>query len=57
MDKVLPEPRTLQEAVVYFSDAQRCHYFLTAVRWPDGEVKCPHCGSAAVRYMPKYRRW
>jgi transposase-like protein len=57
MDKVLPEPRTLQEAVLYFSSAQRCHDFLTAVRWPDGEVTCPYCGSGAVKYMPKYRRW
>jgi len=57
MDKVLPEPRTLQQAIVYFSDAKRCHDFLTAARWPDGEVKCPYCGSTAVKFMPKYLRW
>jgi transposase-like protein len=57
MIKVLREPRTLQEAILYFSDPKRCHDFLTAARWPDGEVRCPYCGSAAVKFMPKYLRW
>ncbi|MEO8601408.1 MAG: IS1595 family transposase [bacterium] len=51
------EPRSLQEAVLFFADAQRCHDFLTEARWPDGEVACPYCGSTTVKYMPKYRRW
>lgn len=51
------EPISLQEAIRYFGDETRAHYYLTARRWPDGEVKCPTCGSSAVLYMAKYRRW
>jgi len=50
------EPKTMQQAAVYFSDPQNCHDYLVAARWPDGVV-CPRCGSAAVKYSAKYRRW
>jgi transposase-like protein len=50
------EPRTLQEAAVFFSDPQNCHDYLVGVRWPEGVI-CPRCGSAAVKYSAKYRRW
>jgi transposase-like protein len=49
-------PRTLQEAIVYFSDPARCREYLVARRWPDG-VTCPRCGSNAVKFQPKYNRW
>ena len=38
-------PRTLQEAILYFADYANCHAAVIAVRWPDGVVKCPRCGS------------
>ena len=44
-------PKTLQQAIVYFSDYQHCHDALVAVRWPDGVVKCPRCGSDKVTYL------
>lgn len=50
-------PGTLVEAVRYFSDLDRAHEAFTKVRWPDGIVCCPHCGSTAVTALPKYRRW
>ena len=28
---------------------------MIAVRWPDGKVKCPHCGSEDVTYLQKAR--
>ena len=49
-------PQTLQQAIQYYSDKDRCADTLAAVRWPDGVI-CPHCGSTSVTYMPKYRRW
>ena len=49
-------PKTLLEAVAYFSDPQVAHDFFVAQRWPDG-VTCPTCGSSEVAYMPQYRRW
>lgn len=44
-------PKTLLEAVQYFSDAENCRKFMIAVRWADGVVKCPHCGSEKVTYL------
>ncbi len=51
-----PYPETLIEALDYFRSHENCHNFLVALRWPDG-VRCPHCGSPVVHYMPSVRRW
>lgn len=50
------EPKTLQEAMVYFSNPDRCREYLVARRWPDG-VACPRCGSTKVTFQPKHNRW
>ena len=48
-------PKTLLEAVQYFSDYENCRTFMVAGRWADGLVKCPTCGSDKVVYMVKSR--
>jgi transposase-like protein len=50
------EPKTLQEAIVYFSDLTNCREYLVARRWPDGVI-CPKCGSRNVLFLEKYNRW
>lgn len=50
------EPRTLQEAVIYFADPTNCREYLVARRWPKG-VTCPRCGSSNVLFLEKYNRW
>jgi transposase-like protein len=50
------EPKTLQEAIVYFSNSDNCREYLIARRWPDG-VTCPRCGGANVKFSPKHNRW
>lgn len=50
------EPKTLQEAIVYFSNSDNCREYLIARRWPNG-VACPTCGSESVTAQPKYNRW
>lgn len=50
-------PRTLQEAIVYFADFEHCRQFLMDLRWPDGKVACPACGSERVIWMARVRRW
>jgi transposase-like protein len=50
------EPKTLQQAIVYFSNPINCREYLIARRWPNG-VTCPRCGSASVKFAPKYNRW
>jgi transposase-like protein len=44
-------PKTLQEAIQYFSDFENCREFMIAIRWMDGIVRCPHCGSEKVTYL------
>src|ERR1700722_14008907 len=51
------EPKTLQQAVVHFSDPDNCIAYMVARRWPDGVVKCPTCGRSDVSYIPKRRVW
>ena len=41
------EPKTLQEAIQYFSNADNCLNYIVARRWPNGVV-CPTCGSDKV---------
>lgn len=46
-------PKTLLEAVQYFSDAENCRQFMISVRWADGIVRCPYCNSEKVTYLAK----
>lgn len=50
------EPRTLIEAVRYFSDPDVSLNHMVKLRWPDG-VHCPHCGSVDVRFLATRRIW
>src|SRR5471030_2945851 len=42
-------PRTLLEAIQYFSDPLNCFHYMVAKRWPSGEITCPTCGQSHVR--------
>lgn len=44
-------PNTLLEAVRYFSDDQTCIDFVAALRWENGIVLCPHCGSDKTGFL------
>ena len=46
-------PKTLLEAIQYFADSENCRKFMISLRWPDGIVRCPRCGSEQVAYMEK----
>src|SRR6266704_2689009 len=50
-------PKTLQSAIVYFSNTENCRQFMTQIHWPDGIVKCPRCGATKVTYLSKPRVW
>ena len=50
------EPRTLQEAILYFDSPKNCREYLVERRWPHGVV-CPKCGSVNVLFLEKYNRW
>jgi transposase-like protein len=50
------EPKSLQEAILYFSDLNNCIDYLAIRRWPQG-VTCPSCGSEKVKFNHKRRVW
>lgn len=50
-------PKTLQEAIIYFSDATNCFEYLKARRWPDGVVVCPTCGRNDVSFLANQKKW
>src|SRR5438067_13662271 len=50
-------PETLIEAVRVFSNQDTALRFMVALRWPDGNVCCPRCGSLRVRFIGTRRVW
>ncbi len=47
----------LSEAVIYFKEYENCLKFMTELRWNNGRVACPRCGSEHVTYLEKARVW
>lgn len=52
----MSEPKSLQEAIVYFSNPDNCLNYLVVRRWPKG-VTCPTCGSEKVSFNASRRIW
>jgi hypothetical protein len=48
--------RTLQQAIIHFSNPDNCVAYLVSKRWKDGVV-CPNCGSREVKYLTTRRVW
>jgi transposase-like protein len=55
-NKTMREPKSLQEAILYFSNPDNCLNYLVARRWPKGVV-CPTCGSENVSFSASRRIW
>jgi transposase-like protein len=53
----MKKPRTLQQAILYFADADNCLNFMVKVRWPDGVVVCPTCARNDVVFLKNQRKW
>ena len=53
----MTEPKTLQEAIIYFSNPDNCIDYLAIRRWENGKVVCPTCGSDKVKFNPDRRVW
>jgi transposase-like protein len=50
-------PKTLQQAIVYFSDKDRCFQYAMKLRWHDGVVSCPRCGSERNAFIKTRYVW
>jgi transposase-like protein len=48
--------KTLQQAILKFSDEQTCIDTVAAMRWPDGP-ECPSCGHKQHYYLKTQKRW
>jgi transposase-like protein len=51
------EPKTLVEAIRYFSDPQTAFTFVARLRWPTGEVICPRCGHGEHSFVSTRGIW
>jgi transposase-like protein len=49
-------PKTLHDAVKYFTTGDNALNFLVALRWPSGVV-CPRCSSKEVRFLKSRKIW
>jgi len=52
----MKHPVTLQEAIIYFSDADRSLDYMANLRWPNG-VTCPTCGRKDAKFLAVQRKW
>src|SRR5438552_13318717 len=50
-------PRTLQDAIVYFSDPDRAFEYACKLRWPDGKIICPRCSSDKNYFIKTRKLW
>src|SRR3990167_9509910 len=50
-------PKTLQQAVIYFSDPDTCLAEMVKLRWQGGPVVCPTCGGEKVSFLKSRRLW
>jgi transposase-like protein len=52
----MEKPKTLQQAIRYFSDEQVCINTVAKMRWPNGP-ECPACGHREHYYLKSQKRW
>jgi transposase-like protein len=57
MDATLKTPKTLQEAIFYFSNPDNTFEYAKHYRWPDGHVTCPRCGKAKHSFIKTRKLW
>jgi transposase-like protein len=50
------EPKTLQEAILHFSNEDNCLEYMISRLWPDGIV-CPVCGRTEPTFLKNQRKW
>jgi transposase-like protein len=61
MESQIQQPKTLTEAVRYYSDEQTCINAVAAIRWADGKPVCPKCnvveGDRKHYWLATQKRW
>ena len=44
-------PKTLIEAVRFFSDLSICNEYMRSIKWPAGKIVCPKCGNDSCKAL------
>lgn len=57
MANKLSQPKTLQEAVVYFSDPERAFVYAVNLRWPGKKIVCPRCSGTEHSFLSTRLMW
>jgi transposase-like protein len=50
-------PRTLQEAITYFSNPEQAFVSAVNLRWPDGRIYCPRCSGEKHSFIKTRLLW
>jgi len=50
-------PRTISDAVSYFSSPLNCLRLVSDRRWPEGVIHCPVCGRTDLRILATRNLW
>jgi transposase-like protein len=50
-------PKTLQDAIVFFSDDDVCIQFVARLRWTDGKPVCPNCAGTEHSFLSTRKIW
>ena len=50
-------PKTLQQAIKYFSDDLICIQFVASLRWQDGTAICPRCENDSTSFLSTRKIW
>jgi len=50
------QPKTLQDAVIFYANPDNCLDYMVNIRWPEG-VACPTCGRTDVVFLANQRKW
>lgn len=53
----MTEIKTLQQAILYFSNEQTCINAVAAMRWTDGKPVCPSCQHQEHYWLGTQKRW
>jgi len=57
MANKLSQPKTLQEAIVYFSDSERAFVYAVNLRWPGQHIICPRCSGTEHSFLRTRLMW
>jgi transposase-like protein len=53
----MESPKTLQQAILFFSNEDNCISYVKDMRWPDGVFICPACGRNDVSWLKSQKKW